>query len=335
MTEIQKKREGIQQFYAQNERVLLPLIKFILAWLLFFYINSTAGVLQQLDFFWINLILALLCAFMPFGVTAVVCGLMITWGFSKISLELAGISVLVFLLMYLLIFHFIPKSSIVVLLVPLAFLLKVPEMIPVCVGLLGNIALILPMSCGVLVYYLLIFAKLNGAAIVNLEDETNINRLIYIFNRIFTNQEMYLWLVMLAGVTLLIYLIRRASTDHSWTIGMIVGVIVELLIVLIGEYLLDTETDLLFLFLGSVLAIAVGFLLELFCFNVDFSRVEYVQFEDDEYYYYVKAVPKIYLPAKDVVKKKITAENDDMKKHKPGKDTEEIERMLDEFYGKQ
>ena len=27
-------------------------------------------------------------------------------------------------------------------------------------------------------------------------------------------------------------------------------------------------------------------------FNVDYSRTEYVQFEDDEYYYYVKAVPK-------------------------------------------
>ena len=25
---------------------------------------------------------------------------------------------------------------------------------------------------------------------------------------------------------------------------------------------------------------------------MDYSRTEYVQFEDDEYYYYVKAVPK-------------------------------------------
>ena len=27
-------------------------------------------------------------------------------------------------------------------------------------------------------------------------------------------------------------------------------------------------------------------------FNVDYSRTERLQFEDDEYYYYVKAVPK-------------------------------------------
>jgi len=29
------------------------------------------------------------------------------------------------------------------------------------------------------------------------------------------------------------------------------------------------------------------------CFGVDYGRTENVQFEDDEYYYYVKAVPKM------------------------------------------
>ena len=33
--------------------------------------------------------------------------------------------------------------------------------------------------------------------------------------------------------------------------------------------------------------------LEVIFFSVDYSRTENVQFEDDEYYYYVKAVPKV------------------------------------------
>ena len=32
--------------------------------------------------------------------------------------------------------------------------------------------------------------------------------------------------------------------------------------------------------------------LHFFLFSVDYSRTEKLQFEDDEYYYYVKAVPK-------------------------------------------
>ena len=38
----------------------------------------------------------------------------------------------------------------------------------------------------------------------------------------------------------------------------------------------------------SWICIGTGFL-----FSVDYSRTERVQFEDDEYYYYVKAVPKV------------------------------------------
>ena len=30
-----------------------------------------------------------------------------------------------------------------------------------------------------------------------------------------------------------------------------------------------------------------------FIFNVDYRKSEYLQFEDDGYYYYVKAIPKI------------------------------------------
>ena len=36
----------------------------------------------------------------------------------------------------------------------------------------------------------------------------------------------------------------------------------------------------------------LGCIIQFFVFSVDYSRTEHTQFEDDEYYYYVKAVPK-------------------------------------------
>ena len=45
--------------------------------------------------------------------------------------------------------------------------------------------------------------------------------------------------------------------------------------------------------------------IEFFSFNLDYSRTEKVQFEDDDYYYYVKAVPKVTLTAPDRRVKKI------------------------------
>ena len=39
-------------------------------------------------------------------------------------------------------------------------------------------------------------------------------------------------------------------------------------------------------------SLLIAMIVEFFAFSVDYSRTEYTQFEDDEYYYYVKAVPK-------------------------------------------
>ena len=54
----------------------------------------------------------------------------------------------------------------------------------------------------------------------------------------------------------------------------------------------NTNLSIVGLIVGSVVSAALAKALEFFVFNVDYSRTEYVQFEDDEYYYYVKAVPK-------------------------------------------
>ncbi len=46
--------------------------------------------------------------------------------------------------------------------------------------------------------------------------------------------------------------------------------------------------------------------MEFLFFCVDYSRTENIQFEDDEYYYYVKAVPKVGVSAPEKKVKHIT-----------------------------
>ena len=70
----------------------------------------------------------------------------------------------------------------------------------------------------------------------------------------------------------------------------------------------DTNMSVGFALLGSVLALVVGKVFEFFCFSIDYSRIENVQFEDDEYYYYVKAIPKMTVAAPEKTVKKINAQ---------------------------
>ena len=107
------------------------------------------------------------------------------------------------------------------------------------------------------------------------------------------------------AVTLVVvYLIRRMSIDHSWTIAMIAGSLVNIMMLLIGDLMYDTNVSIIGIMIGGIISFLLAKVLQFFVFSVDYSRTERVQFEDDEYYYYVKAIPKLNVatPAKTVKK---------------------------------
>ena len=72
--------------------------------------------------------------------------------------------------------------------------------------------------------------------------------------------------------------------------------------------MMQTSIKVLPLILGSLFSVGVAVVLQFFLFSVDYSRTEYVQFEDDEYYYYVKAVPKLSIAVSEKRVKKISSQ---------------------------
>ena len=60
--------------------------------------------------------------------------------------------------------------------------------------------------------------------------------------------------------------------------------------------------------MGTLISVLLAFIVQFFVFSVDYSRIEHTQFEDDEYYYYVKAVPKINVTAPEMNVKRINAQ---------------------------
>ena len=69
---------------------------------------------------------------------------------------------------------------------------------------------------------------------------------------------------------------------------------------------MNVSLKILPILLGSIVSAGLALLLQLTVFSMDYSRTEYVQFEDDEYYYYVKAVPKLTIAVPEKRVKKIS-----------------------------
>lgn len=214
-----------------------------------------------------------------------------------LSLETAAVGLVVFLLLYLLFLRFTAKEAMVVVLTPVLCMLKLPYVMPVAMGLIGTPASCVSVSCGVVVYYLLQTVITNAPTINSMGAEEATAKLRLLIDGILGSKAMLVTIVAFTITVVVVYLIRRMSVDHSWTIAMIAGVMIEVLILLVGDLMYDTNLSIFSALLGAVVTVLVCKAIEFFRFCLDYSRTEKVQFEDDEYYYYVKAVPKMTVAA--------------------------------------
>jgi len=92
---------------------------------------------------------------------------------------------------------------------------------------------------------------------------------------------------------LIVYAIRTRSVDHAWKIASAAGAVVAVMVGMAGNLAMGLHISYALLIGSAVLAVCAGLVLEFLFFSVDYTRTEHIQFEDDEYYYYVKAVPKV------------------------------------------
>ena len=297
-------KQYIKSFISKYEVYLKPLLKMILALISLMMINGKIGYMHRLDNISIVLIIALMCSFMPMNFIIFVAAAFIVLHLYALSLECAAIALIIFLVLFLLYFRFSPKDTLIVLLTPICFVLKIPYVIPLTMGLLGTPASAISVGCGVMVNYLISYFADSATALSGMGSDEITAKFRFIIDGFIDNKGMMLTIAAFAVTIILVYMIKRLSVDHAWTIAIIAGAIADVLILLVGDMIFDTNVSIVGIIIGTVFSVLIAKIVEFFAFHVDYSRVEKVQFEDDEYYYYVKAVPKITvaMPSKTVKK---------------------------------
>ena len=163
-------------------------------------------------------------------------------------------------------------------------------------------------ACGVVIYYLITYMNVNASILGASQAESMIQRFRDIFDGIFGNRAMIIVIAAFAVTVIMVYLIRRLSVDYAWTIAVVAGALLDVVILMVGDLMYDANFSIGGVILGSLAAIAMAMVVQFFKFNLDYSRTEKVQFEDDEYYYYVKAVPKMTVATPEKKVKKITTQ---------------------------
>ncbi len=311
MTQLLVIREQLKKLCGKYEVYLIPIGKFLAALITFLIINGNLGYMEKVAKFPIALILALLCSFLPLNFV-IICGALLSLlHVYALSMECALIVGVIYLLMFLLYFRFSPKDTFVVILTPICCVLQIPYAIPLALGLVGTPASVVSVGCGVVVYHILRYIKESANALSALDADGMMAKFKYLIDGIMGNKEMFVMVIAFVVTVILVYIIRRMNIDYAWTIAIIVGGLADILILLIGDLMYTTNISIIGVILGSALAFGVVKILQFFVFNVDYARTERVQFEDDEYYYFVKAVPKITISTPEVKVKKVSGKSGD------------------------
>jgi len=301
-------KDKLKRFYAQYEIFVQAVMRFVIVLVCMLLIKKNIGYMDKLQTGTVMLAVSFLSAFLPLGLVILILAVIIIANIYALSMPLAGVVLGILLVMFILYYRFTPKEAIMVVMVPMMFYLKIPYIIPIVVGLVSTPIAIVAVAFGTITYYMLFIISSNAAIINNMEADSPIKQINYYVTLIVENKEMYYTIAIFTAILLVVYFIKRMSINNSWTTAIVVGGSFELVAFILLSMVLKSQTPVVSIVVGTVISVLLSMVLQFFVFSLDYSRTEHTQFEDDDYYYYVKAVPKINVTAPQINVKRINAQ---------------------------
>ena len=173
------------------------------------------------------------------------------------------------------------------------FVFKMPYLVPLLLGMIATPMAIFPTVSGVIIYF--VFRVIQEAA--TRQDISSLDATLALYidvvNSLFKHKEMFLTAAIFAAVIFIMWLVRRLRFEFVFEITIVLGAIINILGFLLANLQLNINVGTGDMILGTVVSMLLVFVAQFFRVVLDYTSVEHVQFEDDDYYYYVKAVPKI------------------------------------------
>ncbi len=293
-------KERLKAFYGRHSFVVDAVRKFFFSLVVFILLNHNLGFHEFLKSPLVLLAVSFLCAFLPVSVMTCLAAVFMMIHLYSVSVELTVITGILVLAVSILYSGFQPGNSVVMVVTPMLFFLKVPFVVPLIIGLSCGLSALIPMCMGVFFYYLLVYAKQNAGVLAGAAAIDITQKYMQILNSLLSNELMLLMVLAFAAAAVVVYLIKSLAVAYAWTIAIAAGVVVELAVVFFGNSRMDVNLSVGSMIVGILVSMVLAFVFEFFVFAVDYTRTEYLQFQDDDYYYYVKAVPKVAVTAPDV-----------------------------------
>ncbi len=307
MNSLIKFRTKIEEFYIAHRRVAGYILRVVIVFLCLFTISRYIGFNTAISQVWVVALLALIFGFIPIkfimiavlGYTAV--------QIYYLSIGLGVVTTVILVVMYLLYFRYAGQYGYLLMVIPLLYFIRLPLVAVLTLAAVGPAISVITVIFGTIFYYLIHYIDVHAVVFASTTGTAEFEKAEMLLQGLFTNSEFLTMLAVMFIVFMIVHFVKRANFNHSYEIAIVVGTGVYIVLALGSELLFGTmtTTKLLTYLIGGLVSGGLAILLTGVIKPLDYSRTETVEFEDEEYNYYVKAVPKTAFKSETVSVKRI------------------------------
>lgn len=307
MNQLIKLRTRIEEFYIAHRRVVGYIARTILLFVCLLILSSHIGFQEFISQLWFIIVLALGLGFVPTRFMMLGVGVYMIIQIFSLSYGLGIVTLILLAVMYLLYFRFAEQYSYLLMVIPLLFFIRIPLVAVLMLAVMGPALSVITVLFGTILYYLIHYLDVHAVVFASTTGTPEFEKAEMLLQGVFGGTEFLMMLLVMLVVFMIVHFVKRANFSYSYEIAIAAGTGIYIILTLASELLFGTLTTqkLLIYLIGGLVSGGLAMLLTNIIKPLDYSRTETVEFEDEEYNYYVKAVPKAAFKSETVSVKRI------------------------------
>ncbi|MGI6071700.1 MAG: hypothetical protein ACOX75_01615 [Lachnospiraceae bacterium] len=295
-------RNHINSFYSKYSLFVGYGVRVIVAFFVLLAVKNGAGYNSLLSQVWFIIAFAIVSAFMRTRLLVLALAAYTVIQVMSLSMGVGVVLLCIILVIYMLYFRLDEKHGMAVLLVALLHIIKIPLAAPLMLPIVSPVGSVIAIICGNILYYAIHYLAVNSAVITGMADAGEVTKATMFLNGIASYKEFFYVTLIMIMVSLVVYFAKRIPVNRANDLAIIYGTGLYIILMILINMMLGTITfpRLRNILIGGIVSFIVAFVMENIILPLDFARTELLEFQDDEYYYYVKAVPKAMLEKENV-----------------------------------
>jgi hypothetical protein len=294
MTQLISIRTKFLELYQRAGTIINASCKFIFAFIILMSARSMTGYNELCSKVFVVLLLSLVMAFLPSVANLIIAIFYLALQLYTASIMMSATIIAIAIILFCFFVRYIPKYSDAIMAMPVLYGIRLPFTLPISFGLFYTPITIIPTCIGIFAYYFLVGINKN---IGTLEQVKNSDDPFEVYTNtiksVISNQAMFSSMIGFSIVIIVVYIIRNLKIDYAFEIASAAGAAASML----GMFILMLRYEVGFgiagVIFGSIISGAISYFIIFMVRPLGYAAVENVQFEDDDYYYYVRAVPKL------------------------------------------